>query len=236
MPTTGETGVLMRPDDLDPSSSSTGPCCFECGGASHGRKPGACIPFADPSEDGLNAEVFWHAETFARILKAYARAREDPGFGRILTLRELGIRRTLLKTIHGEQHLLVRDHWHMVQLLCSGVDIRTDPFSIELVIDQFPDVESRLPLLKIMASVYRRRAEGGTGRWTVDAMRHRDALAALDRRSEGFSYREIAVFLYGKEAVRKDWTSPDQTMKNRVVRSVKRGLRMMNGGYRALLT
>ena len=66
-------------------------------------------------------------------------------------------------------------------------------------------------------------------------MRHRDALAALDRRMEGRSYREIAAFLYGEEAVGDDWNSPDQTMKNRVIRSVKRGVRMMKGGYRTLL-
>lgn len=66
-------------------------------------------------------------------------------------------------------------------------------------------------------------------------MRHRDALAALDRRMEGRSYREIAVFLYGEKVVGDDWNSPDQTMKNRVIRSVKRGVRMMKGGYRTLL-
>jgi len=52
---------------------------------------------------------------------------------------------------------------------------------------------------------------------------------------DGRSYREIAVFLYGENAVKDDWNSPDQTMKNRVIRSVKRGQRMMNGGYRTLL-
>ncbi|MHA1599426.1 MAG: DNA -binding domain-containing protein [Alphaproteobacteria bacterium] len=72
--------------------------------------------------------------------------------------------------------------------------------------------------------------------WTVEATRHRDALAALDRRREGNSYRQIAVFLYGQKAVQDDWRSPDQAMKNRVIRSVKRGVRMVNGGYRRLLT
>jgi hypothetical protein len=66
-------------------------------------------------------------------------------------------------------------------------------------------------------------------------MRHRDALVALDLRTEGRSYRQIAIFLCGEKAVREDWTNPDQTMKNRVIRSVKRGKRMMNGGYRTLL-
>ena len=67
-------------------------------------------------------------------------------------------------------------------------------------------------------------------------MRHRDALAALDLRAQGNSYREIARFLYGEDAVNADWNDPGQTMKNRVIRSVKRGARMSAGGYRALLS
>lgn len=118
-----------------------------------------------------------------------------------------------------------------------GEDIRVDPFALELVVDQFPDVDSRQRLIRRLADLYRGRCIGGPKvRWTVEAMRHRDALAALDRRMEGYSYRQIAVFLYGEKAVGDDWTSPDQTMKNRVIRSVKRGVRMMNGGYRTLLT
>ncbi len=125
----------------------------------------------------------------------------------------------------------------MAQVRCIGEDIRVDPFALELVVDQFPDVDSRQRLIRRLADLYRDKRRGGPkGEWTVEAMRHRDALAALDRRMEGYSYRQIAVFLNGEKAVGDDWTSPDQTMKNRVIRSVKRGVRMMTGDYRALLS
>lgn len=164
------------------------------------------------------------------------RRAEDPGLGAVVSLNELRCRKTLLKTADGEQHLLLRDGRRVAQLRCLGEDIRTDPFALELVIDRFPDVEGRLRLIRRLADLYRGRCLGGrAGAWTVEAMRHRDALAALDRRIEGASYREIAVFLYGEAAVREDWNSPDRSMKNRVIRSVKRGVRMMEGGYRALL-
>ena len=125
----------------------------------------------------------------------------------------------------------------MAQLRCIGEDIRTDPFALEIVIDGFPNVENRQKLIRRLADLYRNRRLGGVrGGWTVEAMRHRDALVALDLRMTGRSYREIALFLYGETAVREDWTNPNQTMKNRVIRSVKRGFRLMNGGYRSLLT
>lgn len=199
-------------------------------------KPGACASFADPEKTGLDADVFWQAATFSRILRAYLRTSDDPGFGSIISLGDLNCQCTVLKTVDLEQHILLRDDRHIIQVLCHGADLQTDPFAIELVVDQFPDVESRIQLLKIAANIYRRRRSGGdVGKWTVQAVRHRDALAALDRRIEGWSYREIAVFLYGEQAVQDDWTNPNQTMKNRVIRSAKRGFRLMNGGYRALL-
>jgi len=184
----------------------------------------------------LEADLFWHRQAFARVLRAYVRRRRDPGFGAIVALGDLHCLRTVLKTVDGEQHLLLRDRRRVIQLLCRGADLRTDPFALELVVDGFPEIEGRLRLLKAMADVYReRRVGGGNGAWTVEATRHRDALAALDRRTAGWSYREIAVSLHGEEAVRRDWTNPDRTLKNRVIRSVKRGLRLRDGGYRALL-
>jgi len=180
--------------------------------------------------------VFWRAEDYQRVVSAYVRNGREPGLGAIVSLNEVRCRKTLLKSVDGEQHLLLRDQRRIVQVRCIGEDIRIDPFALELVVDQFPDVESRQRLIRRLADLYRGRCLGGSrGGWTVEAMRHRDALAALDLRTEGYSYRQIAVFLYGEKAVKDDWTSPDQTMKNRVIRSVKRGQRMMNGGYRTLL-
>ena len=175
-------------------------------------------------------------ETFRRAISAYIRDSDNPGLGSVISLAEITCQKTLLKAVDGEQHLLFRDRSRVVQVRCLGADIRVDPCALELVLDAFPEVESRQRLSRSFADIYRNRLIGGPGGgWTVEAMRHRDALAALDRRMEGYSYRRIAIFLYGEKSVRDDWTSPDQTMKNRVIRSVRRGLRMMNGGYRTLL-
>ena len=171
------------------------------------------------------------------MITAYVRDDEDRGFGNVISLSGTACRKTLLKTANGGQHILLRDHRRVAQVRCIGEDIRIDPFTLELIVDEFPDVDSRQRLIRRFADLYRgKRLAGPEGGWSVEAMRHRDALAALDRRSEGWSYRRIAIFLYGEEAVRDDWNSPNRTMKNRVIRSVKRGIRMTNGGYRSLLS
>lgn len=170
------------------------------------------------------------------MVSAYVRNSEDPGFGQIISLGAFKCRKVLFKALSGEQYLLLADQRRVAQLRCIGEDIRVDPFAIEIVEVDFPFVDSNQRLVRQFANLYRnRRLSNPRTGWTVEGMRHRDALAALDARRSGASYREIAVFLYGEKAVREDWTDPGQLMKNRVIRSVKRGYRMMEGGYKSLL-
>ena len=63
----------------------------------------------------------------------------------------------------------------------------------------------------------------------------RTALIGLDGKRAGATRREIARVIYGDTAVAAQWSDPSETMKDRVKRSIKRGERLMNGGYRALL-
>ncbi len=200
-------------------------------------RPGAFVPFADPGDTALDAKVFWRADDSRRVISGNVRDVRDRGFGSVVSLKGLRCHKALLKTADGTQHVLLQNDRQIAQLRCTGDEIRTGSFSLELVADRFPDVESGLRRIKAFADIYRDRTTSGSSqRWTVEAIRHRDALAALDRRMEGRSYREIAVFLYGEKAVGNDWNNPDQTMKNRVIRSVKRGVRMMKGDYRTLLS
>ncbi|MEQ9145580.1 MAG: DUF2285 domain-containing protein [Parvibaculaceae bacterium] len=142
----------------------------------------------------------------------------------------------MLKAIDGEQYLLLRDRKRVAQVRCIGEDIRVDPFELELIVDQFPDVESRTRLIRRLADLYRGRPLGGQrGEWTVEATRHRDALVALDLRREGRTFQEIARFIHGDKFVDEEWTNPNATLKNRTIRSYKRGVRFIGGDYRKLL-
>ena len=63
----------------------------------------------------------------------------------------------------------------------------------------------------------------------------RDALIALDGKCAGATRREIARVIYGAAAVAAEWSDPAGVMKDRVKRSIKRGEKLMDGGYRSLL-
>lgn len=160
----------------------------------------------------------------------------DRGFGSVVCLGEFRCKKTLLKDVSGEQFILLRTPRRIVQIRCVGEDIRINPFAIEIAVDRFPEVESRQKLIRRVADLYRNHRFGGSNHeWTVEAMRHRDALAAFDLRQRGCNYQDIARFLNDEKIVDEEWANPNRTLKNRTIRSTKRGVQMVNGGYRALL-
>ena len=180
--------------------------------------------------------MFWHGDVFGRVLSARVREAVDQRLASIVRINAARCRKAILRIGKDKQSLLLADRWRIVQLDCTGHDIGGEPFTLEIVLDRFPDVEGSLRLAKTFADLYRNRPAPQRLRdGSVEGTRHRDALAALDRRRQEWTYREIAVFLHGEVEVRWRWNNPYQTLKNRTIRSVKRGLRMMNGGYRAFL-
>ncbi len=62
-----------------------------------------------------------------------------------------------------------------------------------------------------------------------------ELLTALDGRLQGKSLRRIAVDLYGEARVAEEWRS-DGSMRGRVRWRVKQALKLMNGGYRTLVS
>lgn len=168
------------------------------------------------------------------MLPAYVRRVEDPGFGSVVSLGGLSCRRTLLKTADGEQHLLLRAPDQVVQIRCVGEDLAFDPFALELVVDAFPDIESRQKLIRRLADLYRGRRKSDVP-WTAQALFHRDSLIALDCKAARLSDRETAIFLFGSEPVAAEWPSRDGPLRARTRRLIRAGRRLVAGGYRTLL-
>jgi hypothetical protein len=60
-------------------------------------------------------------------------------------------------------------------------------------------------------------------------------VVALDGRTSGLSYRQIATLLFGEARVAEDWNGPSRSLKDRTRRMVRRGVDLVAGGYRELL-
>ncbi len=209
---------------------------LEQDGVLNERRPGVSICFADPDQSALDACVFWTPEDYQRTILAHVCNHVESDPENVISLGKFCCQTILLKTVGGEQHLLLANRGHVAQVRCIGDDIRVTPFALQPVIKGFPNVEHSQRLIRVLADLYRNRSFSGANTdWTVEGLRHRDALAAFDKRSQGCSYREIAIFLHDKIDVETDWNNPGQILKNRVIRGVKRGQRMVSGGYKTLL-
>ncbi|MGF1610422.1 MAG: DUF2285 domain-containing protein [Kiloniellales bacterium] len=153
-----------------------------------------------------------------------------------VSLADMQGRKMLLQAADGEQHLLLRDGLRSAQLLCLGVDITVEPAAMNLLLDEIPRVEPKLRLAKRAMDIYRATGQSGDGRhWSTQTLWHRNALVALDGWLAGASQRQIAALIYGQERIDREWRAPDQTIKNRVARAIRRGRELMEGGYRNLL-
>jgi hypothetical protein len=71
--------------------------------------------------------------------------------------------------------------------------------------------------------------------WTVERLRLRVALVALEGMAAGASYREIAAAIYGRKQANEAWASSSAAMKDQIRRACQRGKELMAGGYRKLI-
>ncbi|GAB5377746.1 MAG: hypothetical protein AcusKO_42080 [Acuticoccus sp.] len=107
---------------------------------------------------------------------------------------------------------------------------------MELVIDGFPEIESKLQVMRALVNLYRSgRIGGGLGEWTAEAIYHRNAVIAADLKYHRYLDQDIARFIHGDAYVDEEWSNPNRTLKNRTRNSRKRACRNISGGYRVFL-
>lgn len=190
----------------------------------------------DPSLNGLEADVFWLPDVFPGVLRAYVRRQARPGWSAAVSLKDLQCRKAILDPANGEQSLLLRSRGRSVQLQCDGDSIAIDPLAISLVIGGLSAIERGSRSLKPLAELYRQggRHYASLG-WTPQTLGLRNALVALDAASHGASHREIAEVIFGPRCVTRDWSGGHGWMKSRIVRALRKGRQLVEGGYRDLL-
>ncbi|MBR1037790.1 DUF2285 domain-containing protein [Bradyrhizobium viridifuturi] len=134
------------------------------------------------------------------------------------------------------------DGWHAVLRLqkvehrvwFKEAPVVAGTYAVELPLD--PDFEFRADAGKRLWRALNGRPPGPPLHALSTHRRRRLALAlrALDARTDGSTYREIAEVLFGAGRIsERDWKTHD--LRNRTIRLVQSGLALMRGGYRALL-
>lgn len=128
-------------------------------------------------------------------------------------------------------YAIYRDTWTQL-LLLPGADPRG---RLVAVIPLDPEMPGRLEALtRLWRSLHGRPVPVDTRMTPLQRRRLRLMLQAVDGRTNGASYRDIAIALYGERRVAAEpWKTSSQ--RDSVIGLVKGGLAVIGGGYLNLL-
>jgi hypothetical protein len=143
------------------------------------------------------------------------------------------------KQLHHDGHrlrLIIRQPRHCIRLLLAttledGMAYAYGVGASERVHGRWQAVGAEVALLDASLVAPVGVAGDRPGR---DASLHMHALQALDGTLAGASQRAVAEVLFGRAVVAEQWHD-DSDLRARVRRVIRRGQRLMRGGYRGLL-
>jgi hypothetical protein len=197
---------------------------------------GASVAFADPRLPAERAHPVWLPETGAARLHFTAQPIGDAAGDRLgLRISAFANVEHVLFDAAGRQHAVLRSGGCSMQFLITGDNAVIAPVALSVVLQLRHDIGPMvkdLAHLKTLLSAKPRKA-GVPPRWTAETMRLRDALIALDGHRAGATLREIAIVIYGRERIERDW--PGKGLERRLRRDLQRGQALCNAGYRDLI-
>lgn len=147
-----------------------------------------------------------------------------------------------LGKLTGSELRRAPDGWHAIvplggakhRLWLRDLPSRRSVIVVDLPLDR--DFDIRLLAAQRFWRALDQRPLGPSPRVLPIQTKHRLILAlrAADGWLQGNSYREIATGLFGARRIPdRGWKTSD--VRSRIIRLVKKGLRLIRGGYRALL-
>ncbi len=164
-------------------------------------------------------------------LRATARAEVTGSAGIDVTV--LPALQHILIDADARQHLVLRAHGVILQIVVDGADVIRGPVILDF------NVHSQLRRSGHQLIMMDRFLSGTAPRspaipaWTSQARKLRDAIIALDGRAAGASHRDVAIVIYGRAKVESEWRPAG--LRDLVRRDLDRGLKLAMGGYRDLL-
>lgn len=153
-----------------------------------------------------------------------------------IDFRELGVPVTIIATDAGEERVAVGLPGACFFLRVGEGTVRNGSVLPRYRIEGLARLEEQLLTLRRLVALCRLgRLPGSLFLPERRAARWVELLRAHDARRSGARYRELAVALYGAQAVASEWRGASDFMRLRVQRMMREAERLVGGGYRALL-
>lgn len=185
----------------------------------------------------MHIDAFWRRDACPFVLHATVRRERQAAAEDRLRLAELPGRKSVLITADGVQHVLIREQYRAVQLICDGDNVLDANAVLTFHTHGFHFGDRPALTYRRLRSLRRRLRFAPSLFKSAPRARHlRNALIALDGDLAGLSQRQIGIRLYGDALVSEQWIDADARLRLRVKNAIKRGRALMAGDYRKLLS
>jgi hypothetical protein len=192
-----------------------------------------CSIAEDPALDARHANPCWLPHLPEIVCLTHS---TDPQAQQTFSLWAL---RGVRSMMHTGSHLLLRAEIkrRAVRLQLDDSVMDGEPFAYIVNADKL--VRERVQAICEIADVrtrqHRAKSKPKRTHFSRRRLMHARTLQALDAKHAGASQRDTAIALFGEEEVLERW-SPDSDLRAQVRYLLRRGTRLVNGGYRELLT
>jgi hypothetical protein len=184
----------------------------------------------------IGAKVLWDPAICSSVIPVLAVGPSGPSQGAFSGLPPEAEIFVFAERRAGLEHVLVLRARRFVQLAARGASVLS---RCRLLTDLRLSAGRERVRLEAIAAFNALAAgnslRGARSHDLLGANRLRFILQALDGFLAGGSQREIAELLFGAPRVRQDWGDAGGHMRDRVRRAVRRGRKLMDGEYIALL-
>ena len=193
--------------------------------------------FEDPDTDARAANVFWRREACADVLPVVALPEGcEADAGHFLT-ENLSCRiRVHEEPQRDRLHILFAEGGRALQLEIEGASRLPEAVLVTPVLPP-PDLRrTRLQAVRRLNDLMRHRSLRPVHYPREPrGLRLARVVQAFDWAEAGASHREIAVALFGRARVERDWHAAHNPLRDHVRRAIARGRQLTQTGYRQFL-
>ena len=195
------------------------------------------IYMCNPSLPPIQALVAWTSNTINWVIKTEIDAVLPPEIDADFDLEAACFDRAFVVIEAKQQNLYMHIKSHSACFEIIGGSVLLYPVKMLFTIDGINQVRSAISVLQV--------AQEMTGKHTklpkktvpyVTQLRRLKYLIAAEKAVEGAFLRDIGAAIYCSKRARNEWKNLDsRAFKDEIIRAKRKGLHLMNGGYRDFL-
>ncbi len=194
------------------------------------------IYMADPDVASSAAHVAWHSDDIGWSVEATSTATNSSDDNIDFDERTSRFDRIFLIIGPVFQNLYMRVGIHSSCLKVSGDSVLFHPVRMRFFIDGLDQVRSAMAALEVVQAVKKCVKLPKQQVPYVTQLRRLKYLIAAEKAIEGSFLREIGAAIYGSKRTLKEWKNLDsRAFKDEIARAKRKGLHLLNGGYREFL-